>query len=278
MAGLEGAIKELFLEQLKVITDEQTKQDERNQALEKAVTDLSGKIVEREREADTLREGLEKCRQDCEASNEKSQAELGEDVKLLKERLDRAEDDVEGIGGLKQVHEKCSSLEQKLSDVLPQFEESMRHVKENTTRTEEFDQKLRELSRQCEKVIETLQVSEERVTSVEDISRMVKVGQEALEDSVSRKYEKLWEDVLHALEETKGGQLEVMQKELDSKQEASKLETRSLVNYALNFMASAHGERRQMALNRSLVLAWREQTWISARRSRSGGSPCGAQH
>jgi len=266
MAGLEGAIKELLKEELKLITDEQTKQDERNQALEKAVTDLSGKIVEREREADALREGLEKCRQDCEASNEKSQTELGEDVKLLKERLDRAEDDGEGVGGLKQVHEKCSNLEQKLSDVLPQFEESMRHVKENTTRTEEFDQKLRELSRQCEKVIETLKVSEERVTSMEDISRMVKVGQEALEDSVSRKYEKLWEDVLHAMEETKGGQLEVMQKALDSKQEASKLETRSLVNYALNFMASAHGERRQMALNKGLVLAWKEQTWISARR------------
>lgn len=266
MAGLEGAIKELLKEELKVITDEQTKQDERNQALEKAVTDLSGKIVEREREADTLREGLEKCRQDCEASNEKSQTELGEDVKLLKERLDRAEDDAEGIGGLKQVHEKCSNLEQTLSDILPKFEESMRHVKENTTRTEEFDQKLRDLSRQCDKVLETLKVSEERVTSMEDISRMVKVGQEALEDSVSRKYEKLWEDVLHAMEETKGGQLEVMQKALDSKQEASKLETRSLVNYALNFMASAHGERRQMALNRGLVVAWKEQTWISARR------------
>lgn len=266
MEGIGAAIKEAIKEELKELLDEQGKQDQRYQDLSKAVQDLSGKVVEREREAEKLSESLEKCKEDFEASAGKAQATLNEDATELKERLNKFEDDVDGMGGLKQVHEKCSSLEKALSDMQPKFDESMRLVKENTSRTEEFDRKIRELTRQCEVVTETLKASEERVASMEGISATVSVAQEALEDSVTRKYENLWEDVLHAIEEVKGGQMEVMQKDLDGQKEAAKRETRALVNYATNLMATAHGERRQMALNRGLVLAWKEQTWNGARR------------
>lgn len=265
-SGLEAAIKELLTEELKELRDEIGKQEQRYEELGKTCQDLSGKLVEREREAETLRLSLEKCREDIETAAGKSQAQVAEDVATMKSRLDRFEDDAEGMGGLKQLLDKTNNLERILSDMTPKLDESMRVVKDNTTRTEAFDRKLVELSRQCEENVQLLKSCDERVTNMEGISSTVSVAQEALEDSVTRKYEKLWEDVLHAIEEVKGSQLKVVQEDLENQTSAAKAETRSLVNYALNFMASAHGERRQMSVNKSLLLAWKDQTWNSSRR------------
>jgi len=262
----DAAIKELLATETQTLRDEVSKQEQRCEELAKALQDLSAKIVERERDAEKMKESLDKCREDLETSNKGSQAQLTEDCTAMKTRLDKFEDDVDGIGGLKQAHEKVANLERALTDLQPKLDEDMRLVKENTTRTEAFDRKMLELSRQVEDAMQAMKVSEERLTSVEGVNATVSAAQEALEDSVTRKYEKLWEDVLHAIEELKGGETSVMEKYMTDQKEAAKIETRSLVNYALNFMASAHGERRQNAMNRSLILAWKEQTWNSSRR------------
>lgn len=264
--GLVGAIKDLLKEELKELYEDLSKRDQRQEDTTKALQELSGKIVDQEQQANKLSESLEQLKKDLEDKSGQTQAQLGEDITSLKERVTRCEDDENGMGGLKQVHEKCTTLEKAFGDIMPKFEDSMRLVKDNNTRTEEFDRKLRELSRQCEEIVETLKASEERVTKMEGITSTVSMAQEALDDSVARKYEKLWEDVLHAIEEVKGTQVDVMKRDWQTSLEASKAETRSLVNYALNFMASAHGERRQNALNKSLLAAWKEQTWNSARR------------
>jgi len=234
--------------------------------LVKAVQELSGKMVEREREGEKLRETLASFQTDIGASNEKTQAQLNEDVTTLKARLDKLDDDPDGIGGFKQVHEKCTIFEKTFGEFTPKFEDSLRLVKENTSRTEEFDRKLRDLSRQCEDLTEQVKAAEAKVKDMDGITSTVHIAQEALEDAVTRKYEKLWEDVLHSIDEVKSSQLEAMRTDMDSQTNAAKLETRSLVNYALNFMASAHGERRQNAINKSLIMAWKEQTRISDRR------------
>lgn len=263
---MDEAVKELLKDVLKEVRDEQTKQDARQEELAKALQELSGKIVERVQEADKLGESFKQFQKDMEDTNGKSQAQLTGDVASMKERLDKFEDDSNGTGGLKQVHDKCTILEKTLSEIVPKEEDSQRLVKECYTRTEEFDRKLRELNRQSDDFTSTLKVSEERLTNMEGVVATIGTASEALEDSVSRKYEKLWEDVLHAIDEVKGTQLEAMKEDLNSQKEVSKTETRSMVTYALNFMATAHGERRQMAINKSLVTAWKEQTWNSSRR------------
>merc|ERR1719453_6989 len=128
------------------------------------------------------------------------------------------------MGGLKQLLDKTNNLERILSDMTPKLDESMRVVKDNTTRTEAFDRKLVELSRQCEENVQLLKSCDERVTNMEGISSTVSVAQEALEDSVTRKYEKLWEDVLHAIEEVKGSQLKVVKEDLENQTSAAKAE------------------------------------------------------
>lgn len=262
----DAAIKELLKEELKEIREEQEKQDKRVAELEKACQELSSKAGDREREADKFREAFDKFKEDLETANNNAKALVSEDTTTMKARLDKFEDDTEGIGGIKQAHERWKNIEQQLNDFSPKLDDSVRLVKETTTRTDEFDRKLRDLTRWCDDATEALKASEQRVSTVEGTNSTVTVAQQALEDSVTRKYETLWKDVLHAIEEVKGGQLDVMKEDLENAREAAKSETKSLVNYALNMMASAHGERRQSAINKSLVLAWKEQTWMSARR------------
>jgi len=267
LSRMEAAIKDLLKDELKLLADAQSKQDETCQEMSKAIQDLSGKVVEREREASELRQSLDKCLQDVEKSAGDNQASREQDAKDLEARISKLEDDADGMGGLKQVHEKCARLETALGDdIRPKLEESVRVVKDKTTLTDELERKMKELNKQCEDFAAKLKASEERVASMEGISATVNVAQEALEDSVTRKYEKLWLDVLNAIEEVKAGQIDVMQQDLNSQKEAAKKECRALVNYATNLMASAHGDRRQMLINRGLVLAWKEQTWISAKR------------
>lgn len=262
MAGLEGAIKDLFQAELQSVQDKQSTQDQRHEDMAKAIQELSGKVVDHEKEADKLRDELGKFQKDMEDSNVKTQDQLGVDIKELKERLNRIEgqDDQTGMGGLKQVHEKCTELTKGLGDIQPQLQDSLRAVKENTDRTEECDRMLKDLERQCKSITDSLAASQERVTKMDGVTTSVSTAVQALEDSVTRKYEKLWDNILDRIEEMKSTQVDEMRKDLDNQNQARSEKTRSMVNYALNFMASAHGERRQMAINRSLVLAWHQQS------------------
>jgi methyl-accepting chemotaxis protein len=262
----EQAIKDLIQEVLKDFFGEQEQTKLQNAEMAKKLEELSGKIVERELEADKVRERLDSFQKDMEDRNGKSQAQLDEDVKTIKDRLDLFEDDANGRGGLVQVHAKCTELDRILNEMLPKMEDSMRLVKENTSRTEGFDRQLRDVCRQCEEIAETMKASEERLAKIEGITSTVSTAMQAVEDSVARKYEKLWEDVLHHISEMNGSCMDAVKRDLEEQMEANKTKTMSLVNFAQNFMASALGERRQMAKNRTLVLAWKEQTWIAARR------------
>jgi len=220
---MEAAIKDLLKDELKLLADAQSKQDETCQEMSKAIQDLSGKVVEREREASELRQSLDKCLQDVEKSAGDTQASREQDAKDWEARISKLEDDADGVGGLKQVHEKCTRLETALGDdIRPKLEESVRVVKDKTTLTDELERKMKELNKQCEDFTAKLKASEERVASMEGISATVNVAQEALEDSVTRKYEQLWLDVLNAIEEVKGGQIDVMQQDLNSQKEAAK--------------------------------------------------------
>lgn len=271
MSGnVQVAIQELLKDDLQKFIDKQTEQAQKIEELEKTLQDLSSKLGEREQEAAQLREGFTTFQKELEESNAKAQALMNEDIAALKARADRFEDDSEGVGGLKQVFERLQSIEKivgpNTGDLGARVDEASRLSKETRTRADEHDRHLRELSRQVDDALAKLAVNSNRVDSAEKTVASNSEAQKALEDSVSRKYERLWEDVLRAIEEMKGDQLEVLRRELQERYDSSRSETKSMVKYALDFMASAHGDRRQMAINKNLILAWKEQTWISARR------------
>jgi len=256
-ATLVDTIKDLLKEELTAFRDDQAKFNQAQEDSLKAIQEVSAKTVQNEREIEQLKESVGRYKTESDDANEKFKTQADGDVKAMEQRLDKFE---------KQVTEDCSRIDKVLVDLQPKIDDSLRLVKICELRSEEFDRMLRDLSRQSEEVTAKMKAAEERMVDIDGIAVSVQRAQEALEDSVTRKYNSLWEDVLNAIKETKGNQLELMQKDMQNQAEAHKVETRSMVTYALNFMASAHGERRQMAVNKSLLLAWKEQTWISARR------------
>jgi len=262
--GAADAIKELLKDEFAKLQDKVDEQEKKQDEFAKELEKLSGKAVEREQDAGKLREEFEKHTKDTEEAIGKMQTQLTDDLKTMKDRLDKFEDDVSGMGGLKQVHEKMSNLEKSSSEMTTLVGDSSRLVNSSVR---EFDRKLRDLSRLCNDVLDRVKASEEQMKVTEGKSSSVGKSQQALEDMVTRKYETLWQDVLRAIEEVKGTQLKDWKEDIGSQYASVRAETKSMVNYALNFMSQAHRERRQMAINKSLLTAWKEQTWIAARRN-----------
>lgn len=265
--GAADAIKDLLKDEFGKIWEKVNEQEKKQEEFGKELEKLSGKVVEREQDAGKLREEFEKHSKDTEENIGKLQTQLTEDLTTMKGRLDKFEDDADGKGGLKQVHEKIDKLEKSSSEMTTTVGDNTRLVKEISTRTDEFDRKLRDLSRQCGDVMDRVKASEDQMKDILGKSSSVGKAQQALEDMVTRKYETLWQDVLRAIEEVKGTQLKDWKEDIGSQYASVRAETKSMVNYALNFMSQAHGERRQMAINKSLFTAWKEQTWITARRN-----------
>lgn len=262
--GAADAIKELLKDEFAKLQDKVDEQEKKQDEFAKELEKMSGKVVEREQDATKLREEFEKHSKDTEEAIGKLQTQLTDDLGTMKGRLDKFEDDDTGLGGLKQVHQKMSDLEKSSSEMTKLVGDSSRLV---NSHTEGFDRKLKDLSRQCNDMLDRVKASEDFMKITEGKSSSVGKAQQALEDMVTRKYETLWQDVLRAIEEVKGTQQKDMELDKASQYSSIRSETKSMVNYALNMMSQAHGERRQMAINKSLLTAWKEQTWITARRN-----------
>eukprot|EP00927_Polykrikos_kofoidii_P054665 TRINITY_DN49053_c0_g1_i1.p1 TRINITY_DN49053_c0_g1~~TRINITY_DN49053_c0_g1_i1.p1 ORF type:complete len:709 (+),score=144.70 TRINITY_DN49053_c0_g1_i1:95-2128(+) len=266
MAPVDIAIKELFKEELHVVQENQTKHDDRFTKIEQAFEELSGRVEERAREAQLLRDDVERHRQDHESLDARVKILESFDSEALRGRVQRLESDEDGAGGLQQLRERLDGVGRELREVQPRVEENSRIVGATKSRTDELDGLVKQSGRDVERLHETVQASEERLQNMEVSASAVKLAQQAIEDVVARKYETLWNDVLHAIEEAKASQLEQQRKELEQRREDTKLEAKNIVSYALNLLGSAHAERRRLALAKDLVVAWREQTWICARR------------
>eukprot|EP00929_Paragymnodinium_shiwhaense_P091101 TRINITY_DN51142_c0_g1_i1.p1 TRINITY_DN51142_c0_g1~~TRINITY_DN51142_c0_g1_i1.p1 ORF type:complete len:675 (+),score=204.25 TRINITY_DN51142_c0_g1_i1:102-2126(+) len=266
MAPVDLAIKELFKEELQEVRDFQTKQDERFTEMEKALQDLSAKVEERRVETGSVKEEVDKLRQEHEAHDERTKSIEGLDPASLKDRLDRLENDEDGLGGLKQVHDKLETATKDILDLQPKMAEVTRIGSAAKSRTDEFDLLLKQLGRLCEELQATSTSLDERLGKVEISSGSVSVAQQALEDAVARKYETMWQDVLHAIEEMKASQLEELKKESERKRENSRTNAEGMVSYALNLLGASHAERKKLEIGKDLVTAWRHQTWASARR------------
>jgi chromosome segregation ATPase len=250
-------IKELFESETTELKEKITEQEKRADELTKAVQELSGKLLEREKEVTDLREGFEKHKQETDEAQKTSQARLDEDLKTVEAFRTKAEED------LKQVNEKVSDHEKRLGEWEFKMKSAEELFKTCTDRTDKLDDKLRTFTRQCEDMVARVTATETKMNDIEGLTATVAKAQQALEDSVTRKYETLWEDVLRAIDDSRGK----IQGASEHQSSAAKDETKSMVTYALNCMSQAHGERRNQLLNKSLLNAWKEQTWNSARRN-----------
>lgn len=266
MAVVDDAIRELLKTELTQLRELVDSKDERIAASEKAVEGLNERLAEHGQAVEQLKGSLQEAVAKAEEQDARVRALEGLDLGLVKGRLERLEDDTEGIGGLKQVHERLTKLATQLGESQQVVQEAKQIAATVKSRADELEQKVQVAARQCEESTSLAQACDRRLQTVEAVTSEVREAQRAIEDSVAKKYEKLWEDVLHAIEEMKDPQLERLQLDLDSHKRACRQEAQSLVNYGLKALAAAHEEKRQVSITKALVHAWREQTWISARR------------
>lgn len=213
-----------------------------------------------------LREDVDRQKSETEALDERVKADLEEMCKPLKETLDRHENDEEGEGGLSQLRAKVNGFAEEMLKMQATMEENGRVVGNSKSRTDTFEDTLRDLSRKCNECVDTVDKSQERLKKIEETSSQVKERQQVVEDSVAKKYEALWQDVLHAMEDLKVSQEEALRLDLQTRSAESRREGQFHIKYVTQLVASVHDERRKLAICKDLMTVWQQHTWAVARR------------
>jgi len=262
---VDDVIKELVNSEIQHLRVDQGKCGERCDQVEKAIQELSGKFEERLHEVVQVRKEFDEHKITSNSLDARvgSVEKFEEAVGALRSRVERVENELSAVG-LRQLQDRVDATTRDFADQQHRLVENCRIANAAKVRTDEFDLALRETRARCDRMENTVSQTDAITQEIGSSTRAVQEAQESLRESVSKKYERLWQDVLHAIEEFKDNQLQELRAELDRKTARDTGST--LVNHALQLMASATAERKQVGLCKQLVVAWKEQTWISARR------------
>lgn len=266
MSSIDEAIKAAIEEVLTDVRTTISEQEERCKKLEESYEELSGRVEERGRDGKEIREDLERQQGDQKSFDDRVKADLEEWGNKLKERLDRHENDEDGEMGLTQLRQKVVDFGEELTKMQARMEEHSRIVGSSKSRTDTFEETLKDLSRQCEDFGATVTSSQERLEKVVETSNLVSERQQVVEDSVAQKYESLWQDVLRAMDEMKEDHQRTLREDLARRSEDNRREGQSHVKYVTQLVATVHDERRKLAISKDLLTGWRQHTWTSVRR------------
>eukprot|EP00971_Amphidinium_carterae_P161098 3194452-Amphidinium_carterae.1 len=264
MVTVDTVIKDLFKETLSAVQERQEKQDERCNSLESQVKAIEDQLQAKTTEAQQLREELEKIKQDTQGLEGRTKLLEDQDVPALKGQVERLHSDAEGIGGLVQVVQKTDDTFKEVQTMMAQVDVCVRMSQAFKTRIDEFADMVHAFDRRREDLDSFARQTQQRLDVVEVQSRGVAAKQETLETSVATKYERLWQEVLAEIDKIDTAKMNAAS--ASNKGELAAKETKSLVNYALNFVATGFEQRKMQEWSKMLVTAWREQTWYTTRR------------
>eukprot|EP00930_Biecheleria_cincta_P057131 TRINITY_DN43110_c0_g1_i1.p1 TRINITY_DN43110_c0_g1~~TRINITY_DN43110_c0_g1_i1.p1 ORF type:complete len:657 (-),score=171.78 TRINITY_DN43110_c0_g1_i1:140-2110(-) len=278
MSSIDEAIKAAIEEVLQDVRNTISEQEARCKKLEESYEELSGRVEERGREGQQFREELERHQSDKQSFDDRVKADLEDWGNKLKERLDRHENDEEGEMGLQQLRQKVVDFGEELTKMQAKIEEHSRTVGSSKSRTDSFEETVKDLYRQCEEFGATVTSSQDRLQQVIETSNLVSERQQVVEDSVAKKYESLWQDVLRAMDEMKENQQRTLREDLQRRSEDNRREGQSHVKYVTQLVATVHDERRKLAISKDLLTEWRQHTWTNVRRRTGLNWLCNALH
>ncbi|CAD7958311.1 unnamed protein product [Amoebophrya sp. A120] len=104
------------------------------------------------------------------------------------------------------------------------------------------------------------------ITKFDDGIKRVEGQQLEMDAKYSRKYQQMWNEVPKALEEMNGRHIEQLEKQLQTNAADKVAEVQNLVKYCLQILSRVQSEKKSETDQKNLLLAWREQSWINARR------------
>lgn len=93
----------------------------------------------------------------------------------------------------------------------------------------------------------------------------VEEDQKNLSESVASKYDKLWHEVVTALEKMNSTELRNFQAEVNKRSQQSEQRVQQLVSYAIGLATRAARDRREADVKKAVISRWKERAWIGAR-------------
>ncbi|PFH36762.1 hypothetical protein BESB_049540 [Besnoitia besnoiti] len=112
-----------------------------------------------------------------------------------------------------------------------------------------------------ERVAELL---EESVTCANRCNK-VEEDQKTLQDAVASKYDKLWHEVVTALEQMNSAELGHFQEAISRRSQQSEQRVQQLISYAIGLATRAARDRRETDVKKAVISRWKERAWIGAR-------------
>eukprot|EP00392_Amoebophrya_sp_AT5.2_P015840 g16061.t1 len=82
----------------------------------------------------------------------------------------------------------------------------------------------------------------------------------------SKKYQQMWNEVPKALEEMNGKHIAQLEKQLQTNAADKVAEVQNLVKYCLQILSRVQADRKKESDQKNIMLHWRAQSWINARR------------
>lgn len=135
--------------------------------------------------------------------------------------------------------------------------------------TTELSEKFKDLLKDWKDNLSDIEDLRNRLKELDAYCKDVSASQTRLLREVENRYEKLWQDVLSALDRMNFSGLKSLEKELLSRCSDSEARVKRLISMATSQMAEAMHNHKKETLKRKVILAWREEAWQEARRKKS---------
>lgn len=237
--------------------------DERTAALDQKIQDLSCRFDEAAR---TACDNSAKLTSEFEASIEQLQTNVEKTCRCLKSQINRLEFDDEGPGGLQQLRVRLEAVGKDIVCADSRINDQVKISRDLRGRVDTSDDLVGELSLQLGKTIATSQKSVDALQQLQTATNSLDERHRALDDGLTQRHEKLWQNVHQAVEQVRNDHRAAIQADISQRKNELKDTSRSHVNYVTQMLANVHSQRRSVAACKGLFQVWREETWAETRR------------
>ncbi|CBZ50863.1 conserved hypothetical protein [Neospora caninum Liverpool] len=204
-------------------------------------------------------------------------ATLGDSVRNVDQLRDRVKD-IDGLR-LEEQTKKIQFHEEQFQKTLTLLEQYDLKLKEQDAKIAQVAIEARQSSTAADKTVagfSSIKSSVEQYeqtmarlleASTESVHRcnQIEEAQKNLQDSVASKYDKLWHEVVSALERMNSTELRSFQEEISKRSQQSEQRVQQLISYAIGLATRAATDRREADVKKAVLSRWKERAWIGAR-------------
>lgn len=181
------------------------------------------------------------------------------DVKTMKEKVAKNEEE------LPKVLESVVAFQKEMGEYQERMADALQKANVTTQKTEEYGDSLRQFDIKWKNMSESHEEYGKKIAAFEAELAAISKTQKEVQEMVTDKYDTLWAEVTKALGNINTQHVEEVQRDLEQRNDQMKTEAKNLVSYALEIMAKVSSERKRNIQRKNLLLAWKNQSWVTQR-------------